>query len=415
MPEEPAVGPPPEAPSTRSAAGPLAGIRVLDLATFLAAPVAATLLGEFGAEVIKIEDPSGGDFPRWHGSGPGGRTAQWAQEGRNKQSVAVDLRRPEGQGLARGLAARCDVVVTNFRPATAARWHLTPDDLRAADDRLIVLCVTGFGLTGPYRDRGAFDRIASAFAGHTYVSGYPEHPPVRSGFATIDYLGAYAGAFAVLAALRARDAGGGGQVIDLALTEIAIRASEASPGEHVATGKVRERLGNRNPTVVPASEAEAADGTRVSYHAGSAGLFPRLAGALGRPDLVDDPRFATHALRVEHQDELYDLVAAWMAGRTGADAVEVLNANGVPASMVNSAADVVADPHVVERGVFERLEDPELGTVVVSTPVPRLSRTPGTTRTLGPALGASTDAVLGGILELDGRRLADLRAGGVIG
>jgi crotonobetainyl-CoA:carnitine CoA-transferase CaiB-like acyl-CoA transferase len=387
---------------------------VLDLATFLAAPVAATLLGEFGAEVIKVEDPVGGDFPRWHGPERGGRTAQWAQEGRNKQSVAVDLRIPEGQALARQLAARCDVVVTNFRPATATRWKIAPEDLMAANDQLVVLCVTGYGLTGPYRDRGAFDRIASAFAGHTYVSGYAEHPPVRSGFATIDYLGAYAGAFAVLAALRARDAGHGGQVIDLALTEVAVRASEASPAEYAATGRLRQRVGNRNRNVVPASDAEASDGRHVSYHGGSAALFPRLVEAIGRPDLADDPRFATHALRVANQDVLYDMVASWMSERSSADAVETLNDHGVPASRINSAADVLADPHLAERGAFERIEDPELGTVVVSTPVPRLSRTPGRTRALGAVLGSSTDTVLTGVLGMDEVSVADLRRRGVV-
>ena len=268
------ISPTPAPDTAPHRALPLEGIRVLDLATFLAAPVAATLLAEFGAEVIKVEDPGAGDFPRWHAGRQGDRTPLWAQEGRNKSSVTLNLRTTEGQSLARDLAARCDVVVTNFRPATAARWGLTTEDFMAIDPQLIVLSITGFGLTGPYRDRGSFDRIASAFSGHTFVSGFPDRPPVRSGFATIDYLGAYAGAFGILAALRARDAGQGGQVIDLALAEVALRATEAAPAEYASTGRVRQRVGNRNPNVVPASEATAADGRYVAFHAGKRGSVP---------------------------------------------------------------------------------------------------------------------------------------------
>jgi len=392
---------------------PLRGIRVLDLSTFLAAPVAATLLGEFGAEVVKVEQPGSGDFPRWHATGTGGRTGQWAQEGRNKLSVTLDLRTPAGQRLARRLAADADVVVTNLRPDTAERWHLTPSDLREADPELIVLSVTGYGLTGPYRSRGAFDRIASAFAGHTFVSGYPDAPPVRSGFATIDYLAAYAGAFGVLAALRARDAGHGGQVIDLALSEVALRASEAAPAEFRTTGVLRQRVGNRNPNVVPASEATAADGRDVAYHAGSAALFPRLATVIDRPDLVDDPRFASHRGRVEHQDALYAIIGGWVAVRPSTEVVETLNAAGVPASRINNSADVLDDPHLAARGAFEMHDDPELGSLPVVAPVPHLTGTPGWTRTLGPELGSSTDRVLSR-LGLGSAELEQLRDDGVI-
>jgi crotonobetainyl-CoA:carnitine CoA-transferase CaiB-like acyl-CoA transferase len=402
-PEKPAPGAP-----------PLEGIRVLDLSTFLAAPVAATLLAEFGAEVIKVEDPGAGDFPRWHAGRPGGRTPQWAQEGRNKSSVTLDLRTAEGQSLARDLAARCDVVVTNFRPATATRWRLTAEDLIATDPQLIVLSITGFGLTGPYRDRGSFDRIASAFSGHSFVSGFPDRPPVRSGFATIDYLGAYAGAFGIMAALRARDAGQGGQVIDLALAEVALRATEAAPAEYAYTGRVRQRVGNRNSKVVPASEATSADGRDVAYHAGTAALFARLTRAIGRPDLADDDRFASHALRIENQDALYEIVADWIGERCSADIVDTLNAAGIPASTVNNTADVLADRHLCERGAFEVVEDSELGTLPVVTPVPRLSQTPGRTRHLGPALGSGNAEVLGGLLGLSGAEIEDLRLRGVI-
>jgi crotonobetainyl-CoA:carnitine CoA-transferase CaiB-like acyl-CoA transferase len=387
---------------------------VLDLAAILAAPVSATLLGEFGAEVIKVEQPGVGDFPRHHAARPGGRTPQWAQEGRNKRSVTLDLRRPEAQALARDLARRVDVVVTNYRPSTAERWGLAPADLLAVNDQLVVLSVTGYGLTGPYRDRGAFDRVVSAFSGHTAVSGYPDRPPVRAGFAVIDYMSAYLGAFAVLAALRARDRGQGGQVVDLALYEAAFRATEGALAEWAGAGAERHRVGNRHPRIVPATEAEAADGRAVSYHAGTPGLFERLAKAIGRPELVTDPRFATAPARVEHQDALYAEIGAWVAGRPAAEAVAALSAADVPASLVHDMADLLDEPHVRARGAIESVDDPDFGTLPLATPVPRLSATPGRTRFPGEALGASTRAVLSGLLGLEEGDLDRLEAAGVL-
>lgn len=393
---------------------PLSGIRVLDLSTFLAAPVAATLLAEFGAEVIKVEAPGVGDFPRWHAASTGGRTAQWAQEGRNKSSVTLDLRTVDGQQLARALAGRSDVVVTNFRPETAEAWGLGADQLLADHPDLIVLSVTGYGLTGPNRHCGAFDRIASAYAGHTFVSGYPDRPPVRSGFATIDYLGAYAGAFGVVAALRARDRGQGGQVIDLSLIEVALRASEAAPAEYATTGTLRQRMGNRNPRVVPASEAQARDGRDVAYHAGSDSLFARLVTAMGREDLLDGDRYATPVDRMEHQDALYAVVNQWIGERDSAEVVRRLRAAGVPVSTVNSSADVLDDEHLKDRGAFELVDDPDLGTVPVVAPVPRLTGTPASTRHLGRALGADTVEVLVTALGLDRSEIAGLAARGIV-
>lgn len=392
----------------------LVGLRVLDLAAVLAAPVAATLLGEFGADVIKVEDPGRGDFPRRHAAGVGDRTPQWLQEGRNKHSVTIDLRNRAGQDLARRLAAECDVVVTNFRPQTAARWRLAPNDLLDVNDQLIVLCITGYGLTGPYSERGSFDRIASAFAGHTDVSGYPDRPPVRGGFATIDYMSAYLGAFAVMVALRARDSGAGGQVIDLALYEAAFRANEAALAEFAASGRPRMRIGNRNPTVVPATDCTAADGRRISFHAGTEPLLARLGEAIGHPELPLDPRFATSEARTENQDELYRIIEDWISARAGADVVRRFSDAGIPASSVNSLADVLEDEHFRARGTYEMVDDEEFGTLPIATPVPRLSKTPGRTRHLGLALGACNDEILGGLLGLGPSERGRLRHQGVI-
>ena len=394
--------------------GVLTDVRVLDLSTVLAAPVAATFLGDFGAEVIKVELPRRGDFTRGGASTPGGRTPMWAQEGRNKRSVCLDLHTSAGQEIARRLAACCDVVVTNFRPSTMERWELGPGDLRSENNDLVVLAVTGYGLTGPYCDRGSFDRIASAYSGHTYVSAEPGRAPVRAGFAVIDYMSAYLGAFAVLLALRHRDRGGGGQVIDLALFEAGFRATESSYVSYAVTGSVRQPSGNRNPLVVPATESKTVDGRFVAYHAGTDPLFERLAGAVGRPEWVEDPRFCDVPSRERNQEALYVLLDAWVGAREAAAVVEVLSRADVPVSLVMNVSDVAEDPHYRARGTFEWHEDPDFGPLPMTVPLPRFSATPGRIRSLGEPLGASTESVLRELLGMEGEELAGLRGADVI-
>ncbi|MBD0672096.1 CaiB/BaiF CoA transferase family protein [Streptomyces sp. CBMA156] len=392
---------------------PLAGIRVLDLSTVLAAPVTATFLGDFGAEVIKVEEPGHGDFTR--GAVDGGRSPYWAQEARNKKSVTLDLRTTRGQDLARELVPHFDVVITNYRPSTLEKWGLDPDSLRAIAPDAILVYVTGYGLTGPYRDRGSFDRIASAFAGLTHVTGDPDRPPVRSGYSTIDYMAAYLGAFSVVTALYHREtAGGGGQVVDLALYEAGFRASEDALTAYATTGRVRERLGNRNPLIVPASDFTTADGRRLSLHAGTDPLFRRLAALMGRPELADAPEYATRPARSEHADDLYAIIAEWVAGHAADDLAELLNDAGVPASPLMSIADIAADPHYRERGSLVHVEDPEFGELPMPAPIPRLSRTPGSIRTTGPALGAHNAEVYRDLLGIGPADLAALRDEGVI-
>ncbi|HEY3687131.1 MAG TPA: CoA transferase [Streptosporangiaceae bacterium] len=396
---------------------PLRGIRVLDVSTVLAAPVTATFLGDFGAEVVKVEEPGRGDFTR---SGPGaagagGRSLQWAQEGRNKKSVTIDLRTERGQALLRDLVPHFDVVVTNYRPPTLERWGIGPEALRTANPRAVLVYLTGYGLTGPYRDRGAFDRVASAFSGLTYVSGDPDRPPVRSGYAVIDFMAAYMAAFATVTALYERDHNGGtGQVIDLGLYEAGFRASENALLAYSATGQVRERLGNRNPGVVPASDFATADGRRVSIHAGTDPLFRRLAKVIGRPDLADDPRYADRPGRVANQDALYAIITAWAAAHDADAIVAELSAADIPAAPLMSVADIAGDPHYRERGTVREVHDPDHGDLLMAAPLPHLSGTPGEIRTLGPELGAHTDEILGGLLGLTPDDLATLRADQVI-
>jgi crotonobetainyl-CoA:carnitine CoA-transferase CaiB-like acyl-CoA transferase len=388
----------------------LGGVKVLDAATVLAGPVTATMLADFGAEVVKVEDPGTGDFTR-----NGGRSPGWLQEGRNKKSVTLDLRTREGQELLHRLVPHFDVVVTNFRPPTLERYRMLPDDLQPLNPRCVLLYLTAYGLTGPYRDRGAFDRIASAYSGLTYVTGRPEDPPVRSGYAVIDYMSAYLAAFSVVTALYHRDrCGGTGQVIDLALYEAALRAGEDSVAAYDLQRVVRERTGNTNPSIVPASDFASADGRLVSIHAGTDSLFRRLAAVMGSPRLADDPRFRDRSARIENQMVLYRIIGDWAALRSADEAVTLLSDAGIPASPVMSVADLMNDRHCRERGSVVSATDSEFGAVSMVAPLPRLSRTPGAIRWTGPALGAHTDEVLGDLLGLAEQEIGQLRERGVV-
>ncbi|WP_329580153.1 CaiB/BaiF CoA transferase family protein [Streptomyces sp. NBC_01361] len=392
---------------------PLAGIRVLDLSTVLAAPVTATFLGDFGAEVVKVEEPGRGDFTR--GTTDGARSAYWAQEARNKKSVTLDLRTADGQRMVRDLVPHFDVVITNYRPPTLRSWGLDPDTLQQFAPDTVLVYVTGYGLTGPYRDRGSFDRIASAFAGLTYVTGDEDREPVRSGYSTIDYMAAYLGAFSVVTALYHRDtAGGGGQVIDLALYEAGFRASEDALVAYATTGRVRERLGNRNPKIVPASDFTTRDGRRVSVHAGTDTLFRKLAAVMGRPELAACEQYATRAARAEHADALYEVITDWAAEHAADDLVKFLSDAGIPASPLMSIADIAADPHYRERGTLVTVDDPDFGALPMPAPMPRLSKTPGSIRSTGPALGEHNTEVYQGVLGLNPDEINALRTAGVI-
>jgi crotonobetainyl-CoA:carnitine CoA-transferase CaiB-like acyl-CoA transferase len=385
-------------------------VKVLDAATVLAGPVTATMLGDFGADVVKIEDPKAGDFTR-----NGGRSPGWLQEGRNKRSVTIDLRTEAGQLLLHRLVPHFDVVITNFRPPTLERYRMLPRDLQPLNPRAVLVYLTAYGLTGPYRDRGAFDRIASAYSGQTYVTGRPDAPPVRSGYAVIDYMSAYLAAFAAMTALYHREARGGmGQVVDLALYEAALRASEDSVPAHGLTGAVRERAGNTNASIVPASDFDTADGRLVSIHAGTDSLFRRFATAIGRPELATDPRFHNRAARIENQELLYPMISEWTRARTADEIVTALAAADVPASPIMSVADLMADPHCRERGSIVNAADPQFGAVPMVAPLPRMSATPGAIRWTGPALGADTDDVLTELLELTGEQLDALRERDVV-
>lgn len=398
-----------------SGTGLLDGIRVLDLGTMIAGPVAATLLGDFGADVIKVEQPQGGDTIRSNGPMCEGQSLWWNIEGRNKRSLTLDLRVPEGQALLRQLVAKADVLVENFRPGTLDRWGLGYAALQAVNPRLVMLSVSGYGQTGPNAQRAAYDRIALAFAGFLHITGEPEGPPLRPGIAVADYLGALMGAFAVMLALYHRDARGGqGQYIDLALFEAVFRFSDVLITAYDKLGVVRERRGNLHFAAAPGNHFRTQDGRYLVLTVSGDGLFKRLCQAMEQPDLLADPRFASHALRWQHIDDINARVADWVAGRPVDAVCARLDEFGLAYSLVYSAADIAADPHYAARETIATVLTQTLGKLKMPAPQPRLSATPAGPLRAAHDLGQDTDAILSGMLGLGQDAIARLRSAGVV-
>ena len=397
---------------------PLAGVTVVDLATFLAAPVAATLLGEFGAEVIKVEQPGLGDDLRRLGRPPAeGRPSYWwLQEARNKKSVTCNLRLPEGQALVKRLIAGAQIVTENFRPGTLERWGLGWEDLSRVNPALVMLRISAFGQTGPRRERPGFGRIAAAVGGLSYVSGYPDRPPVTPGTPTVpDYLAGVFGALGALIALRHAERTGEGQVVDLALYEPVLRVLDDAVAVYGGTGRVRERIGSGTESAAPHNHYRTRDGRWLALACTNDRMFARLAEAVGHPEWREDPRLATTPRRLEHRALVDDLVAHWVARHDAKDALQILEAAEVPAALVMSVADLVEDAQVRARGNLVELASEVAGRLLMPGVVPRLTRTPGEVRAAGPAYpGQHNEEIYGGRLGLSPEALADLRARGVI-
>jgi crotonobetainyl-CoA:carnitine CoA-transferase CaiB-like acyl-CoA transferase len=391
--------------------GPLAGVRVLDVGTRIAAPFCAGLLGEQGADVVKVEQPGTGDFMRHIGPFERGYSLFWAVEGRGRRSVTIDLRRPEGQDLFRRLAATADVVVENFRPGTMEEWRIGPSD---CDPRLVWVRISGFGQDGPYRDRPGLDRIGIAAGGLLHLTGYPDQPPVRVGVTISDYLTGTFAAGAAVAALYGRDQRGrGGAVIDAALYGATLRVLEWTFAAYDRLGTVREREGNRLANSAPLDNFLASDGRYVCIVAGSDANFRRLCRAMGRRDLLQDARFATLADRAAHGEEINGVVAGWVASLPAAEVEATCLAHDVPVAMAYTVADIAADPHMAHRGDLVTVDDPVLGPVRQQAPFPR-SGGPPAAPSGAPLLGQHTREVLGQSLGLDDAALDRLAADGVI-
>ena len=396
--------------------GPLRGVRVIDLGTLLAGPVSATLLGDFGAEVIKIEQPGIGDTLRGGATKPGLPPRMlWLVEGRNKRSVTVNMREAAGQELVRRLVETADVVVENFTPGTLERWGLGWEDLHAVNPRLIMVRVSGFGQTGPYSKRAGYDRIALGVSGYLYPTGYPDRPPVRPAFPTADYNTATFAALATMFALYERDAHGGeGQMIDLALYEPPFRITGDLVGNFVRKGENRERIGNRNPGFTPAGNFLTSDDRWIQIAAGGDGPWRRLCAAMGRPELVEDERYLTPRDRHHRADELEELLRQWIATMPFDELEELLAAYDVPAGGILTAADIAEHPQFEARRNIAMVDDGQGNEVAMPSVVPNLTGTPGSIRHAGQELGQETDAVLSEVLGLGEDELADLRSHGII-
>ena len=398
--------------------GPLEGVRVLDLGTRIAAPFCAGLLGEMGAEVVKIEQPGSGDFMREIGpfmEGDDGESYSlfWAVEGRGRKSITVDLRRDEGQDLFRRLAATADVVVENFRPGTLEQWHIGPADL---DPTLVVVRISAFGQDGPYAPRPGLDRMGIGYGGLLQLTGYPDRPPVRVGVTISDYLTGVFSAHAAVASLYARDArrSGRGAVIDAALYGAPLRILEWTIAAYDQLGVVRGREGNRLANSAPLDNYQTADGKYVCIVAGSDANFARLCKAMDRPDLLDDIRFTKLVDRAAHGDEINGIVTEWTRARTAAEVERACVDCDVPVATAYTPADMFADPHFGARGDLVEVDDPVAGTMRQQAPFPRFTGEPPAAPSGAPRLGADTRQVLGDELGLSTGELDALAADGVI-
>ena len=390
----------------------LAGVRVLELGSLIAGPYAAALLAQFGAEVIKVESPEGGDPPRQWRRLHDGTSLWWYSQSRNKKSVTLDLRQPEGAELARQLATSADIVIENFRPGTLEKWGLGWEALHALNPNLIMVRVSGYGQTGPYSQRPGFAAIAECMGGLRYTSGFPDRPPVRVGVSLGDTLASLYGTIGALMALHHRSNGGGGQFIDVALYESVFAIMESLVPEFSVQGFVRERSGASLPGIAPSNTYRCGDGLYVAIAGNGDAIFRRLMTAIGRTDLADDPALAGNAGRVAQVQRIDEAIGQWTGQHTLEQVLDVLEAAAVPAGRIYTAADIVADPHYQARGMIEPHTLPDGQPVSLPGVVPQLSATPGATRWIGPALGEHTDEVLGS-LGLSAERIAELRQKGV--
>jgi formyl-CoA transferase len=417
--------------------GPLAGYRVLELGNLIAAPYAGRLFAEFGAEVIKVERPRGGDELRQWRLFRGDTSMMWYVQSRNKKSITLDLRKPEGQALVRELLPHVDVVLENFRPGTLEKWNLGYDAMKQLNPDLILVRISGYGQTGPYRDRPGFASVAEAMGGIRNLTGYPDGPPTRVGISLGDSLAGMFGVIGALMALLRRErttrhrelaegeipnAGGAGQglgqVVDVALYESVFALMESLVPEYDAYGVIRHRTGNLLPGIAPTNIYPCREDKWVTIGGNADAIFKRLMQVIGRPDLAEDPRFQHNPGRWEQHELLDQVIAEWTSQRSIDKVVRILVEAGVPTGPIYDAADVVQDPHFQAREMLEThevaIEPEELRQVRFPSVVPKLSETPGSTRWLGPELGEHNQEIYGNLFNLTNEQLEQLKQAGVI-
>jgi formyl-CoA transferase len=393
---------------------PLQGVKVIELGTLIAGPFCARVLAEFGAEVIKIEAPEGGDQIRQWRKMYEGTSLWWYVQSRNKKSLTLNLRAPEGQEVVRKLAADADIVVENFRPGALEKWGLGWQQLSAINPRLIMVRLSGYGQDGPYRDRPGFGVVAEAMGGMRYVTGYADRPPVRLGISIGDSLAALHGVIGAMMALHHRNVNGGkGQYVDVALYESVFNIMESLVPEFDVLGFKRERAGNALPGIVPSNTYPTRDGKFVIIGANNDSIFKRLMHAIGRADLAEDATLATNAGRVPRTAELDQAIETWTHEHDLAKVLAALERAEVPSGRVYDAEDIVNDVHYAARRMIEQWSLPDGKSMKIPAVVPKLSATPGATRWLGPRLGAHTAEILRG-LGYDDAACADLKRRGII-
>ena len=395
--------------------GPLAGLRVLDCSTILAGPLVCQILGDYGADVVKIEHPRRGDAMRGHGASVDGVGLWWKEIARNKRTVGLYLGDPEGAELLLRLVETADVLVENFRPGTLERWGLGWDRLREANPSLVLLRVTGYGQHGPYRQRPAFGTLVEAMSGFAYMTGEPDGSPTLPSFGLADSIAAMAGAAAVMMALYHRDARGGtGQVVDLSLLEPIMTAVGPAPTVYDKLGTVQERVGNRSTNNAPRNLYRTKDERWVAVSTSADVIAERVMHLVGHPEVIDEPWFAAGHSRAEHADLLDRYVGEWIAERTRDEVLAAFEAAGAAVAPVYNAADLVSDPQVLAREMLVDVEDDEVGRLKQHNVLWRMSETPGSIRFTGRPLGADSHAVLVDELGLSPERLAELKERGVV-
>jgi len=392
---------------------PLAGVRVLELGSLIAGPFCAKTLGDFGAEVIKVEPPGEGDPLRKWRRMRNGTSLWWHVQSRNKRSVTCDLRKPEGQEIVRRLARRAHILVENFRPGALEKWNLGWEALSRDNPKLVLVRISGYGQTGPYRERPGFGAIGEAMGGLRHVTGFPGQPPVRPNLSIGDTIASFHGVIGALLALQHVKNGGNGQVVDVALYESVFNCSESLLPEYDADGYVRERSGSTLPGIAPSNLYPCKDGSYVLIAGNADSLYRRLMTCIGREDLRDDPALARNHGRAAQMQRIDDAISKWTLQRTQRQVLDEMEKAEVPAGRIYSAADIAADPHYAARGVIEKIVASDGEALKVPGIVPKLSATPGGIRTQAPKLGEHTDAILAevGYSTAD---IAALRKGGIV-
>jgi succinyl-CoA:(S)-malate CoA-transferase subunit A/succinyl-CoA:(S)-malate CoA-transferase subunit B len=404
-----------DAIAARTSLRALEGIRVIDASTFLAGPHCATLMAEFGAEVIKVEMPGLGDSLRQLGMMKEGTSLWWRVEARNKKTITLDLRKPAGKDLLKRLVDRSDVLIENFRPGTLEKWGLGWEDLHIMKPGLVMLRISAFGQTGPNKDRPGFARIAMAFSGLTYLTGFPDRPPANPGTTSLaDYLTGVYGAFGVMAALRHRDLTGVGQYIDIGLYESVFRILEDVAIVYDQTGISRERVGSMNHGASPHDHYRCGDGQYIALACSNDTMFRRLCEAMGQPETANRPEFTSNPKRVENRSAVDNLVTEWLARWTAEEALRILQQHEVPAGPIYSMAGIFEDEHYQARQNIVTVGDQRLGSIRMSGVVPRLSLTPGRVEHGGRDLGQDNEAIYGEVLGLTESEIEDLRTNHVI-